>query len=65
MFVVPAAYDDITVTEDEVPAFQKIPCPRKRLVQIDGDASHISLYGNPDHLDLVGHVCAEFAKQYL
>ena len=65
VLMVTSAYDDITMTEFEVPAFQKIPCPRKRLVQIGGDASHMSLYDNPNHLDLVGQECANFAKQYL
>jgi pimeloyl-ACP methyl ester carboxylesterase len=65
VLMVTSAYDDITMTEYEVPAFQKIPCPRKRLVQIGGDASHMSLYDNPNHLDLVGQECADFAKQYL
>ena len=64
VLMVTSAYDDITMTSS-VPAFQKIPCPRKRLVQIGGDASHMSLYDNPNHLDLVGRECAEFAKQYL
>ena len=65
VLMVTSAYDDITMTEYEVPAFQKIPCPRKQLVQIGGDASHMSLYDNPNHLDLVGQACADFAKQYL
>ncbi|HWU25107.1 MAG TPA: alpha/beta fold hydrolase [Rhizomicrobium sp.] len=65
VLMVTSAYDDITMTEYEVPAFQKIPCPRKQLVQIGGDASHMSLYDNPNHLDLVGQACANFAKQYL
>jgi hypothetical protein len=58
-------YDDITMTEFEVPAFQSIPSPRKELLQVGGDASHMSLYDNLDHLKVVGSACAEFAKKYL
>ena len=58
-------YDDITMTEFEVPAFQTIPSPRKELLQVGGDASHMSLYDNLDHLKVVGSACAEFAKKYL
>jgi dienelactone hydrolase len=58
-------YDDITMTELEVPAFNEIPSPRKKLVQVGGDASHMSLYDNPDHLRIVGTACADFAKEYL
>jgi len=58
-------YDDITMTEFEVPAFNTIPCPRKKLVQVGGNASHMSLYDNPDHLAIVGEACADFAKEYL
>lgn len=65
VMMVTSAYDDITMTEFEVPAFQSIPCPRKELVQIGGDASHMSLYDNPNHLELVGGACASFAKKYL
>jgi len=65
VLMVTSAYDDITMTEFEVPAFQSIPCPRKELVQIGGDASHMSLYDNPNHLELVGGACAAFAKKYL
>jgi uncharacterized protein len=53
VLMVTSAYDDITMTEYEVPAFQKFFCPRKRLVQIGGDASHMSLYNNPNHLTLL------------
>jgi len=65
VLMVTSAYDDITMTEFEVPAFNTIPTPRKRLVQVGGDASHMSLYDNPNHLDLVGRACAEFATEYL
>lgn len=58
-------YDDITMTEFEVPAFHTIPSPRKELVQIGEGASHMSLYDNPDHLRLVGEACARFAQAYL
>ena len=58
-------YDDITMTEFEVPAFQTIPSPRKELLQVGGDASHMSLYDNLDHLQIVGSACANFAKKYL
>jgi len=58
-------YDDITMTELEVPAFNEIPCPRKKLVQVGGDASHMSLYDNADHLSIVGQACADFAKENL
>ena len=65
VLMVTSAYDDITMTEFEVPAFNTIPTPRKKLVQIGGDASHMSLYDNPDHLDLVGQAGAEFVAEYL
>lgn len=65
VLMVTSAYDDITMTEYEIPAFNTIPTPRKRLVQIGGGASHMSLYENPDHLKLVGDSCAEFVKEYL
>jgi hypothetical protein len=65
VLMVTSAYDDITMTEFEVPAFNTIPCPRKKLVQIGGDASHMSLYDNPNHLELVGKACAEFTKEHL
>jgi hypothetical protein len=65
VLMVTSAYDDITMTEYEIPAYNTIPTPRKRLVQIGGGASHMSLYDNPDHLELVGHACAEFVKEYL
>ena len=58
-------YDDITMTELQVPAFHTIPSPRKKLVQVGEGASHMSLYDNPDHLRIVGDACAEFAKEYL
>jgi predicted acyl esterase len=58
-------YDDITMTEFEVPAFHTIPSPRKKLVQVGEGASHMSLYDNPDHLRVVGLACAAFAKEYL
>jgi len=58
-------YDDITMTEFEVPKFHTIPSPRKQLVQIGEGASHMSLYDNPDHLRLVGEACADFAKAHL
>lgn len=63
--MVTSAYDDITMTEFEVPAFQTLPTPRKKLVQIGGDASHMSLYDNEDHLTLVGQACADWAKEHL
>ena len=53
------------MTEFEVPAFQTIPSPRKELLQVGGDASHMSLYDNLDHLQIVGSACANFAKKYL
>jgi hypothetical protein len=65
VLMVTSAYDDITMTEYEIPAFNSIPTPRKRLVQIGGGASHMSLYDNPDHLQLVGKACAEFVTEYL
>ena len=65
VLMVTSAYDDITMTEYEVPAFNTIPAPRKRLVQIGDDASHMSLYDNPDHLQIVGSTCSEFAREYL
>lgn len=58
-------YDDITMSELEVPAFNTIPSPRKRLVQVGSGASHMSLYDNQEHLRVVGQACAEFAKDYL
>jgi fermentation-respiration switch protein FrsA (DUF1100 family) len=58
-------FDDITMTELEVPSFNTIPSPRKELVQVGGDASHMSLYDNPDHVNIVGTACADFAKKYL
>ena len=57
-------YDDITMTEFEVPAFHTIPSPRKKLVQIGEGASHMSLYDNPDHLRIVGEACTAFAGEY-
>ncbi|MDP7101639.1 MAG: alpha/beta fold hydrolase [Rhodospirillales bacterium] len=63
--MVTSAYDDITMTEFEVPAFNKLPTPTKRLVQIGGDASHMSLYDNPDHLNLVGSACANWCRDHL
>ncbi len=60
-----AAHDDITMSEIEVPAFQMIPAPRKRLVQLGGGASHMSIYDNPDHLSEAGGACIEFAQEYL
>ena len=65
VLMVTSWYDDITMTELEVPAFQTIPSPRKELVQVGGDASHMSLYDNPDHVTIVGKACADFAKKYL
>ncbi len=65
VLMVTSAYDDITMTEFEVPAFNTIPTPRKKLVQIGGDASHMSLYDNPDHLELVGKAGADFVAEYL
>lgn len=65
VLMVTSAYDDITMTEFEVPAFNTIPTPRKKLVQVGGDASHMSLYDNPDHLELVGSACAAFVREYL
>lgn len=65
VLMVTSAYDDITMTEYEVPAFNSIPTPRKRLVQIGGDASHMSLYDNPNHLQIVGSACGEFTREYL
>ncbi len=65
VLMVTSWYDDITMTELEVPAFNTIPSPKKKLVQVGGDASHMSLYDNPDHLDIVGKACADFAKKYL
>ena len=53
------------MTEFEVPAFSTIPSPRKELVQVGGDASHMSLYDNENHLELVGSACAKFASKYL
>jgi uncharacterized protein len=63
VLMVTSAYDDITMTEFEVPAFNTLPTPNKKLVQIGGDASHMSLYDNPNHLELVGKACAEFASE--
>lgn len=65
VLMVTSASDDITMTEYEIPAFNTIPTPRKQLVQIGGGASHMSLYDNPDHLELVGNACAGFVKEYL
>jgi dienelactone hydrolase len=65
VLMVTSWYDDITMTELEVPAFNTIPSPKKELVQVGGDASHMSLYDNPDHLDIVGRACADFAEKYL
>ncbi|MEE3000181.1 MAG: alpha/beta hydrolase [Pseudomonadota bacterium] len=65
VLMVTSWYDDITMTEHEVPAFNTIPSPRKELVQVGGDASHMSLYDNPDHVNIVGKACADFAKKYL
>lgn len=65
VLMVTSWYDDITMTELEVPAFNTIPSPRKELVQVGGDASHMSLYDNPDHVNIVGKACADFAKKYL
>lgn len=65
VLMVTSWYDDIVMTELEVPAFQSIPSPRKELVQVGGDASHMSLYDNPDHINIVGNACADFAKKYL
>jgi hypothetical protein len=65
ILMVTSWYDDITMTEHEVPAFNTIPSPRKELVQVGGDASHMSLYDNADHVDIVGKACADFAKRYL
>jgi uncharacterized protein len=58
-------YDDITMTEFEVPAFHTIPSPHKKLVQVGSGASHMSLYDNADHLRIVGEACAEFAREHL
>ena len=58
-------YDDITMTEFEVPHFWTIPSPKKKLVQVGEGASHMSLYDTPDHLRIVGEACAEFAKEHL
>ena len=65
VLMVTSWYDDITMTEFEVPAFSTIPSPRKELVQVGGDASHMSLYDNENHLELVGSACAKFASKYL
>jgi len=65
VLMVTSWYDDITMTEHEVPAFNTIPSPKKELVQVGGDASHMSLYDNPDHVNIVGQACADFAKKYL
>ena len=58
-------YDDITMSEYEVPQFHTIPSPRKELVQVGEGASHMSLYDNPNHLKEVGEACARFATKYL
>lgn len=63
--MVTSAYDDITMSEYEVPHFHTIPSPRKELVQVGHGASHMSLYDNPDHLKEVGEACAQFATKYL
>jgi uncharacterized protein len=65
VLMVTSWYDDITMTEFEVPAFNTIPSPRKKLVQVGGDASHMSLYDNENHLEIVGKACADFALEYL
>ena len=65
VLMVTSWYDDITMTELEVPAFNTIPSPRKELVQVGGDASHMSLYDNPDHVNIVGKACTDFAVKYL
>ncbi len=65
VLMVTSWYDDITMTELEVPSFNTIPSPRKELLQVGGDASHMSLYDNPDHVNIVGKACADFAARYL
>ena len=62
--MVTSGYDDITMTEFEVPAFHTIPSPRKKLVQVGEGASHMSLYDNPQHLRVVGEACADLAREY-
>jgi predicted acyl esterase len=58
-------YDDITMTEIEVPYYQRIASPTKRCVQIGGGASHMSIYDNPDHLHLAASACRDWMVEHL
>jgi len=63
--MVTSRYDDITMTEIEVPYFNRIPVPAKKLVQIGGGASHMSIYDNPDHLSIAATACRDWLNEYL
>jgi len=63
--MITSAYDDITMTEIEVPYFNRIPAPRKKLVQIGGGASHMSIYENLDHLAIAGEAGRDWVKENL
>ena len=58
-------YDDITMTEIEVPYFQRIASPTKRCVQIGAGASHMSIYDNPNHLDIAASACRDWLVEHL
>lgn len=63
--MVTPAFDDITMTEFEAPAFNRRPSPTKKLVQIGGKGSYMSLYGSPDHLTLAGGARAGRCRDHL
>ena len=57
VLMITAKDDDITMTEIEVPYFNEIPSPTKKLVQIGGTATHMSIYDNEEHLNQARDEC--------
>lgn len=63
--MITAKDDDITMTEIEVPYFNRIPSPTKKLVQIGGSATHMSIYDDQDHLDEASNACTQWMAEHL
>jgi hypothetical protein len=65
VLMITAKDDDITMTEIEVPYFNRIPSPTKRMVQIGDSATHMSIYDNAEHLDLARAACRDWFVEHL
>jgi hypothetical protein len=60
-----ASSDDIVASDLQIGYYNRIPTPMKRLAQLGGDVTHMSIYDNEDHLRLAANSCCDWLIEHL